>query len=158
MTNKKATQCMIVYQFLKDNCVGNENVMQAEKICESILSNEKLSKYFDKFTERNLRSCISSLRRNNVNDKFITRRIGSNVHGYWLELENEDGIEYLKKLAKSTLISAINSGVPKEYFYQLFYRSVLRTIEERRRSLDKAGSNKANQQRISFRYYRKTIF
>ena len=119
MTNKKATQCMIVYQFLKDNCVGKENVMQAEKICESIMSNEKLSKYFDNFTERNLRSCISSLRRNNVNDKFITRRIGSNVHGYWLELENENGIEYLKKLAKSTLISAINSGVPKEYFYQL---------------------------------------
>lgn len=119
MNNKKTIQSMVVYQFLKDNCVGKDKAMSGNSICDAIMSDEKKSKYFDNISSRKLRKIINKLRRNEIENKTITRHIGSNRNGYWLELEKENGIEYLKKLAKSTLESAIKSGVPKEYFYQI---------------------------------------
>lgn len=124
-TNKlKDTQCMIIYQFLKDNCVSKANAKGGQEICDKILSNPKTTKYFPNGLNKvMLQNRVNRIRKNLVDGKTITRRIGSSPKGYWLDTKrDDDGIEFLKKLAVSHLQTAIKSGVKCEYFYQILNR------------------------------------
>ena len=117
----KDTQCMVVYQFLKDNCVGKDNAIGGQEICNRLMGNEKIIKYFPNGLNKViLQNRVNMIRKNLVKDKTITRRIGSSPLGYWLDTKKDDnGIEFLKKLAVSHLQTAVKSGVPVEYFYQV---------------------------------------
>lgn len=117
----KDTQCMVVYQFLKENCVGKDNAIGGQEICNQIMSNEKTFKYFPNGLNKVvLQGCVNRIRKNLIKGKIITRRIGSSPRGYWLDTKSDDdGIEFLKKLAVSHLQTAIKSGVKCEYFYQV---------------------------------------
>lgn len=115
------TQCIVVYQFLKDNCVGKDNAISGNSICEKILQNPKTSKYFSQnFNKVGLQKIINRIRKNLIPNKTITRRIGSSPKGYWLDTKkSDDGIEFLKNLAVSHIQTAVKSGVKLEYFYQI---------------------------------------
>lgn len=116
-----ANQCMIIYQFLKDNCVGNDNAMGGNLICQKIMDNPKTSKYFQNGLDKvGLQMRINAIRKDKIPNKSITRRIGSSPKGYWLDTKKDNnGIDFLKKLACSHIVTAVKSGVKVEYFYQL---------------------------------------
>lgn len=120
ISNKKIVQCMVVYQLLKSKYIGKDNAISGIDICECINSNSKLNKYFDKpLNKVALQHLINRLRRNEVPGKRITRRIGSSVNGYWLETKKDNGLDFLKNLTTSHIKTAVRSGVPIEYFYQV---------------------------------------
>ena len=116
-----ANQCMIIYQFLKDNCVGNDNAMGGKLICQKIMDNPKTRKYFPNGLDKvDLQMRINAIRKDKIPNKSITRRIGSSPKGYWLDTKKDNnGIDFLKKLACSHIVTAVKSGVKVEYFYQL---------------------------------------
>lgn len=116
-----ANQCMIIYQFLKDNCVGNDNAMGGKLICQKIMDNPKTRKYFQNGLDKvGLQMRINAIRKDKIPNKSITRRIGSGPKGYWLDTKKDNnGIDFLKKLACSHIVTAVKSGVKVEYFYQL---------------------------------------
>lgn len=118
MKGYKITQCMCVYQYLKDNCVGKENAIGGVELCNEMY--EKYNKYFNEsFNKVQLQEIIRHLRSNDIPNKYITRRIGSSPSGYWLETKGDNGIEFLKKLAVSHIKTAIKSGVSLSYFHQI---------------------------------------
>ena len=118
MKQFKVVQCMCVYQYLKENCVGKDNAISGFKLCEEMY--EKHPKYFtESFNKVQLQEIVKHLRRNDIPEKYITRRIGSSPSGYWLETKDGNGIEFLKKLAVSHIKTAIKSGVSIAYFHQV---------------------------------------
>ena len=121
MNKTTAVQCMVIYQFLKNNCAGKENTMGGITICYYIMDDEKTAKYFPKgLTKVILQARINALRKNLVPNKTITRRIGSSPKGYWLDTKEDDnGIEFLKRLAVSHIKTAVKSGVKVEFFHQV---------------------------------------
>lgn len=120
ISNKKVVQCMVVYQLLKSNHVGRHNAISGIDICKCINENNKLNKYFDEpLNKVALQHIVTMLRRNEVPNKKITRRIGSSRNGYWLETKKDNGLNFLKNLAISHVKTAVKSGVPLEYFYQV---------------------------------------
>lgn len=118
MQQFKVVQCMCVYQYLKTHCVGKENAISGVDLCNAMYENH--SNYFtESFNKVQLQEIVKHLRRNDIPDKYITRRIGSSPSGYWLETKNDNGIEFLKKLAVSHIKTAIKSGVSISYFHQV---------------------------------------
>ena len=121
MDKLMATQCMIIYQYLKDNCIGKENAVGGNELCKKIIEDQKTSKYFPLGLNKvGLQNRVNKIRKNLIPNKSITRRIGSSPKGYWLDTKKDnDGIDFLKKLAISHLQTAIKSGIKVEYFYQI---------------------------------------
>lgn len=118
MTQFKVIQCMCVYQYLKENCVGKDKAISGIDLCEKMC--ELHPKYFfEGCTKVMLQDIVKHLRRNDIPEKYITRRIGSSPSGYWLETKEGNGIEFLKKLAVSHIQTAIKSGVSISYFHQV---------------------------------------
>lgn len=119
-----------IYNFMKEKCVGKENMMKGPEICKAL--NIEYSSNFKKD--------IYAIR----NSGIITRRIGSCPKGYWLMLEHEDGLDYIKQLTTTHLKTAVKQGVPTAFFHQ-----VLNGMED-----DGVGDN---QQRIMFGPYEKDV-
>ena len=124
ISNDIAIQCMVIYQFLKNNHIGKDNAISGIAICNYINNNDtdnnKVRKYFkEPLNKVHLQKLINILRRNEVPGKRITRIIGSNRSGYWLETKKDKGLEFLKNLAISHIKTAVKSGIPLEYFYQV---------------------------------------
>lgn len=119
MNKRTALQCKVVLSYLKKNkIVGEENAISVSKLtmglknCYSVLFSKD-------FCERQTRRLINFLRRGEVPECQMTRMIGSSCKGYFLVKKGEDGLRYQRDLAKSTLITAVQAGVPKEYFYRI---------------------------------------
>ena len=101
-----------IYEYLKENCVGKENQKQGAEIISALQEAKVLS---DTYTPVSLKGDIKAIRRNET----VTRRIGSNNKGYWLMLEDEDGLEYIRNLTTSHLKTAVSQGIPTAYFHQV---------------------------------------
>lgn len=89
---------------MKEHCVGKENRMQGAEICNAL-----------GIENGSIKGDIKAIR----NCDTITRRIGSSPKGYWLMLENEDGLDYLKQLTTTHLKTAVKQGIPTQYFHQV---------------------------------------
>ena len=101
-----------IYNHLKNNCVGVENRKQGAEIISTLQETGVLPKTY---TVISLKHDIKAIRR----DETITRRIGSCNKGYWLMLEDEDGLEYIRNLTTSHLKTAVSQGIPTAYFHQV---------------------------------------
>ena len=97
MQQFKVVQCMCVYQYLKTHCVGKENAISGVDLCNAMYENH--SNYFtESFNKVQLQEIVKHLRRNDIPDKYITRRIGSSPSGYWLETKNGVSISYFHQV------------------------------------------------------------
>ena len=97
-----------IYEFLKKNCVGQENAMTASSIIEEMDL---------QLNARGFRYHIERIRNNGT----ITREVGSNSKdGYWLSVSKEEnGLAYLKSQIASRMETAVASGVSVEYLYTI---------------------------------------
>lgn len=105
MTAKLNPRQWKIYNYLKNHCVGKENKMQGSEICRELGIEYTIT----------FKKDIHAIR----NCETITRRIGSDPTGYWLMLENEDGLDYIKRLATTQLKTAVSQGISTSYFHQI---------------------------------------
>lgn len=104
--------------YLKCNCVGRENrkagdiiLFQLKIICPTLFD--------DKYSKSMLQYDFHRLRNS------VDMKIGSDNSGYWLEtledLNNGEkpGINFLKKLATTHMLTALKQGVPAAYFHTI---------------------------------------
>lgn len=103
-----------VYQFLKENCVGEENKMKGKDIVENLILNDK-DGIFNEYRIETFRADIVKIKNNSV----IKRIISSNHYGYWLSTKEDenDGLYYQKIKIKKQIKNCILNGVSIEYFY-----------------------------------------
>lgn len=131
----------MIYEYLKQNCVGKENRKQGAEIISTLQEKGVLPEKYDTVA---LKRDIKLIRMNQT----ITRRIGSSSRGYWLMLENEDGLEYLKKLTATHLRTAVSQGIPTSYFHQ-----ILNSLTDEKRANNQKKMKFGKYERDEIKFY-----
>lgn len=132
ITNEMATSIYRLYDYLKENAVGEVNKKSA---CQIILA---LNEHFK--SRQSVEKAIQILR------VSMDRKIGSATSGYWLMCSDDktDGFAYIRNQAVSKMEVAIRCGVNPRFFY-----NALNGIK------DKQNDIADGQKRITFSPYEK---
>lgn len=109
---KMKSRAWRVYQYLKANCVGEDNAKQSYDVVRAIKNN------YDnqiEYTERTLRQDIRHIR------TTMPRRIGSSSKGYWLMTSDDEtkGTKLLEKQFISICETLIQGGVQPELLHKV---------------------------------------
>lgn len=106
------TRYMKVYTYLKENCVGYENAISGERLC-----NELKIKFPQAFGEEYSKVCLQAdIRKLRFS---MDRKIGSSPKGYWLVTSEDSGLSFVKRLATTHMLTALRMGVSNDYFYKI---------------------------------------